>query len=132
MSDPSRRPGHGGAGASAADSALAAIERLRRIVEAENEQIARGGLVDYEAGNLRKSQGLLELDRLRPVLATVPPGAPLRAAFCDLQAILEINRERLGTQLMAARTVANLIARTIREGQSDGTYSARSWIDDEE
>jgi hypothetical protein len=81
---------------------------------------------------LRKSQGLLELNRLAPALASNHVGPVLRAALADLHAKLETNRRMLRTQLQAARAVADIIARAIRESQSDGTYSARSWLDDDE
>jgi hypothetical protein len=38
----------------------------------------------------------------------------------------------LRTQLQAAQAVSEIIARAIRESQSDGTYSARAWLEDDE
>ncbi len=51
----------------------------------------------------------------------------LREALGVLTARLEINRCALGAQLKASAAVAEIIARAIREGQSDGTYDARAW-----
>ena len=45
----------------------------------------------------------------------------------QLQAALEANRRALGVQLKASVAVAEIIARAIREAQSDGTYDARGW-----
>jgi len=98
---------------------LPVVDRLRQALDEENQDIARRGPVDYRAYNLRKSQGLLELNRLAPALA-------------DLQAKLETNHRMLHTQLKAARAVSEIIAKAIRESQSDGTYSARPWLDDDE
>jgi len=48
---------------------MLAIERVRAALEAENARIVSGKVVDFQEFNLRKSQGLLELSRLTPVLA---------------------------------------------------------------
>ncbi len=111
---------------------LPVVDRLRQALDEENQDMARRGPVDYHAYNLRKSQGLLELNRLAPALADNQVGPVLRAALADLHAKLETNRRMLRTQLKAAQAVSNIIARAIRESQSDGTYSARSWLDDDE
>jgi hypothetical protein len=111
---------------------LPIVDRLRHTLDEENEDIARRGPIDYHAYNLRKSQGLLELKRLAPVAAGNEFGPVLGAALADLQVKLETNRRLLRTQLKAARAVANIIARAIRESQSDGTYSARPWSDEHE
>jgi hypothetical protein len=110
---------------------LPVVDRLRQALDEENEDIARRGAVDYHAYNMRKSQGLLELKRLAPALADKQVGPVLRVALADLYTKLETNRRMLRTQLNAAQAVANIIARAIRESQSDGTYSARSWLDDD-
>jgi len=110
---------------------LPVVDRLRQALNEENQDIARRGPVDYRAHNLRKSQGLLELNRLAPALAKQPLGPALRAALDDLRAKLETNRRMLGVQLKAARAVSDIIARAIRESQSDGTYTARFWLDGE-
>lgn len=126
----------GGANASPSLSPMAmilpAVDRLRKTLEEENEDIARRGRVDYHAYNMRKSQGLLELKRLAPAIAGNPIGPVLHDALVDLQAKLEINRGLLRTQLDAAQAVADIIARAIRESQSDGTYSPRLVMDEQE
>lgn len=111
---------------------LPAVDRLRQTLEEENADIARRGRVDFHAYNLRKSQGLLELKRLAPAIAGNPIGPILHEALVDLHAKLEANRRTLRTQLKAAQAVADIIARAIRESQSDGTYSARPWLDEHE
>jgi hypothetical protein len=111
---------------------LPAVERLRQTLDEENQDIARRGPVDYHAYNLRKSQGLLELKRLAPAISGNPIGPILHEALVDLQVKLEANRHLLRTQLKAAQAVADIIARAIRESQSDGTYSARAWLDEHE
>jgi hypothetical protein len=114
-------------GAAALAMALPIVERLREAVAAETEDIARGRAVAYEAYSLRKNQGLLELNRLIPSLARATAGQALWEALDDLGVKLEINRRALGVQLKASAAVAEIIARAIRDGQSDGTYAALAW-----
>lgn len=121
---PSPRP------ASSSSVILPVIERLLHTLDEENEVILRRGPVDYDGFNRRKSQGLLELNRLTPSLAGMRLGPALAAALAGLQSRLETNRRLLSTQLSAARAVSNIITRAIRDSQSDGTYSDRYWIDE--
>jgi hypothetical protein len=107
--------------------ALPIVERLRDAVGAENEDIAKGRRVAYETYSLRKNQGLLELNRLAPSLAGAVAGGALGEALADLLAKLEVNAQALGIQLRASAAVAEIIAKAIRDGQSDGTYTALAW-----
>ena len=109
---------------------LPVFERLRQAVVAENRELTSSRMVDYQAHSQKKSQGLLELNRLRAALASVGADPKARAALTDLSVELDINRRLLQVQLKAAQTVSSLLARAIREGQSDGTYSAYPWRDD--
>lgn len=111
---------------------LSVIERLSLVVGAENSDLTERRTVDYPAHSQRKSQGLLELNRLRPALASVSANPAARAALADLSAALEINHRLLRTELKAAQTVSGLIAQAIREGQSDGTYAPFAWRVNEE
>jgi hypothetical protein len=108
-------------------SALSLIERLRETLAAESAEVARRGRVDYEAYNWRKAQALLELSRFTPVLGLAPSHPRLRTAVAGLNAALEKNARILSVQLKAAKAVADLVARAVRDGQSDGTYSAMAW-----
>jgi translation elongation factor EF-G len=103
------------------------IERLLQTLDAESEQIASGKRVDYEALNQRKSQALLELTRLAPMVAGAEATPALRNALETLRAKLDANQRLLNTQLNAARKVSDIIARAIKDMQSDGTYSAYAW-----
>jgi hypothetical protein len=114
-------------GATALSMALPVVARLGDAVAAETDAIARGGVVSYEDFSRRKNQGLLELNRLAPALRRAPPGDDLRNALADLNVKLEANRQALRVQLEASLAVAEIIARAIRDGQSDGTYTAQAW-----
>jgi hypothetical protein len=127
MSVSRRQPSAGPSVEAALAMALPIVERLRQTAASETEDIARGRPVPYEAYSARKNQGLLELNRLLPALAGATPGGALRKALADLAAALEANRRALGVQLKASVAVAEIIARAIRDGQSDGTYAALAW-----
>jgi hypothetical protein len=130
MSSPSpRRLASSSRMSGSTDMLLLAIARVHNTLDAENAQIASGKAVDFQEFNLRKSQGLLELTRLMPVLAGMEIDASLREALIELRAKLEDNRRILRVQLRAVQEVSEIIARTIQAGQSDGTYSAFSWRD---
>jgi class 3 adenylate cyclase len=109
------------------DAALPIVERLRQTIEAENRDIELGRPVKHEAYSLRKNQGLLELNRLAPTLGRAAAASPLHEALADLHAKLEINRRALALQLKACVAVSEIIARAIRDSQSDGTYTALAW-----
>ena len=130
MSPPVLRVVPGGRMQSPAAMVMPVIERLLQTLDEENEGISRRARVDYDALNRRKSQGLLELNRLTPSLAGMRLGPALAAGLADLQARLETNRRLLGAQLTAARAVSDIITQTIRDSQSDGTYSDRYWVDE--
>jgi hypothetical protein len=111
---------------------LSVIERLSLVVQAENVNLSERRAVDYPTHSQRKSQGLLELNRVRPALASLSASPAAKAALAGLSAELEINHRLLRTQLKAAQTVSSLIARAIRDGQSDGTYAPFAWRVNEE
>lgn len=122
-SEPARRP----ADQATLTMALPIVKRLRDTVAAENEDIAKGRRVAYETYSLRKNQALLELNRLASALGGAVAGGALGEALADLVATLEVNRQALGVQLKASAAVTEIIAKAIREGQSDGTYTALAW-----
>ena len=104
------------------------IERLIATLDAENRDLKQGRRVKYEAYSLSKNQGLLELNRLVPALSGAATAAgPLQDALAELHAKLEINRRSLAVQLKACEAVSEIITRAIRDGQSDGTYTASAW-----
>jgi hypothetical protein len=121
MTQTQRRP------SSTAAVALPIVERLIATIDAENQDLARARRPQYEVYSLRKNQGLLELNRLMPMLDPASLGGPLRVALAYLQAKLEANRQALAVQLKACAAVSEILARAIQDGQSDGTYSALAW-----
>jgi hypothetical protein len=106
---------------------LLAIERLAEAIETETRDLATPGGVDFRMHAQRKSQGLMELNRLEPALSTLRGHPRLRKALTQLLEKLDANERLLHAKLRAARTVAEIVARAIAEGQSDGTYSDQIW-----
>ena len=75
----------------------------------------------------RKSQCLLELSRLGPTLAGLPASPALAASVHAVVRTLELNQSMLDVQVKAAQKISDVIAKSIQDGQSDGTYSHLAW-----
>ena len=105
------------------EACLRAIERVEQVVDQETQALKR-----RERGRLdefvnRKSHGLLELTRaMRAVGASAGEG--LRPQLQALQAKLSENSALLKMNVEAVQEVSTVMARAIRDGESDGTYSA--------
>jgi hypothetical protein len=101
----------------------AAVNRLAEIVDEETAALRGHTPIDLKASNDRKSLGLIELNRvLRLIEGTKPEPSTLKALE-RLNGKLETNGHFLKLHLEAVREVAAIISRTIREADSDGTYS---------
>ncbi len=120
-------PTRAGADAQTIGSALTLIERLRETLAAESAEVMRRGRVDHELFSARKAQGLLELSRSTPALNLARNHPALRSALAGLNAALERNARVLGVQLKAAKAVAEIVDKAVRDVQSDGAYSAMAW-----
>ncbi|MFY9657984.1 MAG: hypothetical protein WAK01_15630 [Methylocystis sp.] len=107
-----------------ADAALAVVRRLLQTLQSENAALSlNSGMIDHSEYNLLKSQALLALNRCAPKPLCAGSKPALRMALAEAVAALETNHRLLATQLEAAQAVAAIIARAIREVQSDGTYT---------
>jgi hypothetical protein len=106
------------------EACLRAIERVEQVIDQETfalKQHQVGGLADF---NHRKSHGLLELTRAIRALGGAAAGQSLRPRLLSLQARLKENADTLQLHLKAVQEVSALMTRAIRDGESDGTYSA--------
>jgi len=99
-----------------------AIEYLAAIVDQETDVLRTRAAIDLAEFNTRKNQGLLELNR---ALRALDPGsaASIAVRLASLRTKLEVNRVLLQTHLEAVREVASVVAQSIRDSESDGTYS---------
>ncbi len=103
---------------------LQAINRLEGVLAGETEALKAGRVMDLGEAAARKNHSLLELTRISRGLdaATVTP--ELRARLGTLRERLEDNRRTLSLHMEAAGEVSGIIARSMREAESDGTYAA--------
>jgi hypothetical protein len=98
------------------------MDRLEQIIDAETDSLTRNLPDRIGESGQRKRQGLLELGRaMRHLRGKASPEVQDRLnAFSGK---LENNRRMLDIHLRAVRDVADLIARSLREMDSDGTYT---------
>lgn len=99
-----------------------AIEYLGAIVDQETDALRTRAAIDLAEFNTRKNQGLLELNRALRAL-DAGSSASIAVRLASLRAKLEVNRALLQTHLEAVREVASVVAQSIRDSESDGTYS---------
>jgi hypothetical protein len=99
------------------------VQRLEETVEQETASLRSHAPTDFKEFNTRKSQGLLELDRVLRMLGNAQPSEEVKAQLRSLRQKLEDNRNILQIHLDAVRDVAGLIADALRNAESDGTYS---------
>ena len=102
---------------------LASLKRLEATVTAETEALLAHHPVDQEAVNRRKSQSLLELTRLTRDLDPAELNGPVRDQLLRLLGVLERNQDAVGLHLRAVEEISGIVAESLREAESDGTYS---------
>ncbi len=101
----------------------AVVGRVEAVIEAETEAFSRNLKLDMVALNQRKRQGLLELSRVMRNLPGLGPNPVARDRLAGLAGKLETNRTVLDRQLRALREVVDIVSRSLKEAESDGTYS---------
>jgi hypothetical protein len=104
-------------------STLSAIERLKATIDEETEKLEIRASVDFEAFSQRKNRGLLELTRAMRLTQGVGVDPRVVPHLAALRASLVRNQASLQIHLDAVREVSAIIARSIQEVESDGTYS---------
>ena len=104
-------------------STLSAIERLKATIDKETEKLEIREPVDFDAFSQRKNRGLLELTRAMRLTQGVGLDPRVAPHLADLRASLVRNQAALQIHLDAVREVSAIIAKSIQEVESDGTYS---------
>ena len=104
----------------------AVLDRLEQALDQETAALKSRMVTDFVAFSHRKRQGLLELSRSLPHLAGGEFGSAASARLAGLNEKLEQNRSALDVQLRAVREVSAIIERSLRDAESDGTYSNHS------
>ncbi|MGY3606576.1 MULTISPECIES: hypothetical protein [unclassified Bradyrhizobium] len=104
-------------------NALNAIERLTATIEEETDKLENRTQVDFDSFSQRKNRGLLELTRAMRVTQGIEFDPRVVAHLTRLRASLVRNQAALQMHLDAVREVSAIIAKSIQEVESDGTYS---------
>ena len=104
----------------------AAVERLANVVDGETEALRQGAQVDLRASNGLKSVGLVELNRAMQLLDGTKPDTFTLRILEELNAKLETNRRVLKLHMEAVNEIAGIISDSIRQADSDGTYTLAS------
>ncbi|MDQ0317568.1 flagellar protein FlgN [Amorphus orientalis] len=100
------------------------LDRLEASLDAEIEALGQVGSVNFDVYSRQKSRVLLELSRLVRGSNGEAPNQEIAERLATLRGKLERDLSLLGTHLTATQEVAEIIACTLREAESDGTYSA--------
>jgi hypothetical protein len=103
---------------------LNAIERLKATIDEETEKLEIRAIVDFDAFSQRKNRGLLELTRAVRLMQSEGADPRVVPQLTGLRASLVRNQTALQVHLDAVREVSAIIARSIQEVESDGTYSS--------
>lgn len=104
-------------------NALVSIERLKATIDEETDKLEARAVVDFDGFSQRKNRGLLELTRAIRREADVQSDPRLTPHLTQLRASLIRNQAALQIHLDAVREVSAIIAKSIQEVESDGTYS---------
>lgn len=104
-------------------SMLTAIERVKATIDEETEKLELREPVDFDLFSQRKNRGLLELTRAVRLTQDVEVDPRVVAHLARLRDSLVRNQAALQIHLDAVREVSAIIARSIQEVESDGTYS---------
>jgi hypothetical protein len=104
-------------------NALVAIERLKATIDEETSKLEARAVVDFDTFSQRKNRGLLELTRAIRVTSDIQADPRVTPQLTHLRASLIRNQAALQIHLDAVREVSAIIAKSIQEVESDGTYS---------
>lgn len=100
------------------------IARLEAVLNDETRSLRNGTVTSLLDSSMAKSQGILDLGR---ALRSVPAYDVLSVTtiLARLRTAAEQNRYTLALHVEAARSVAEIITRAMRDAESDGTYSVK-------
>lgn len=104
-------------------NALTAIERLKATIDEETTKLEARAVVDFDTFSQRKNRGLLELTRAIRVASDIQDDPRVAPQLTHLRASLIRNQAALQIHLDAVREVSAIIAKSIQDVESDGTYS---------
>ncbi len=103
-----------------------AIERIEAILDQETALLRQNKAANFHDFNLRKRQGLLELNRTVRALNETKLPSEGRQRIMTFKAKLEENSKLLHNHLKALEEISVIVTRAIQDSESDGTYSCRA------
>ena len=110
----------------AASALLHAILRLEAVIDEEIAALQSRSRVDYDGFYRRKNRGLLELVRSSKSATQATHDPRIAEEIDQLRAKLVKNLALLRLHFDAVRSVAEIICKSFRDAESDGTYTAIS------
>ncbi len=99
-----------------------ALSRMEHVIDQETELLQKNRAVELTDFNLRKRQGLLELNRILRNLNEAEMRSIDHGFVRNLARKLEENRQVLAHDLNAMEEISRLVSRAMQEAESDGTY----------
>ena len=102
-----------------------AVDRLEAVLINENEALASGNRIDLMETAGRKNQSLLELTRLTRGLGVEDLDDHTRERLVTLRRRLDDNGTVLARHVKASHEISAIMAKSIEDAESDGTYSSR-------
>jgi hypothetical protein len=103
---------------------LRVLQRLESVIDEEVSALRQRQAIDLDQFSRRKNRGLLELVRVGKGFGDPRSDPSVAREISRLRAKLEENYGILRLHLNAVRAVSDVICRSIREAESDGTYPA--------
>ncbi len=100
-----------------------AVDRLEAALATETDALSDGKALDLMEITARKNQSLLELSRLARRTEALQEDPDARDRLTGLAKAIEKNRRALELHVRASHEISALIARSITDAESDGTYS---------
>ena len=111
----------------AVSSALGtAITRLIELVDEENSLLLRQQVLSHSGYTDRKNQALRELLIAQRREMTDVARSDLRPVLQRLSAVLQVNARLLKHHIAAVGEVSDIIVGSLKDADSDGTYSRSS------
>jgi hypothetical protein len=117
--------------ANRAAALLRVLQRLESVIDEEVSALRQRQAIDLDQFSRRKNRGLLELVRVGKGFGDPRSDPSVAREIGRLRAKLEENYGMLRLHLNAVRAVSDVICRSIREAESDGTYPANLGRKDE-
>lgn len=106
------------------------IDRIADAIEKETIDLKNCNNIDYRLHNQRKNQFFIEIKRMETSLSKFKNNKKIQKSIKNLIKKIEDNEFILRAKLNAAKTITEIVIKTIKDAQSDGTYSERIWCED--